>query len=228
MNLLRKNRSLACIGSDSVACVCAFVRALAAFSAAALLLLVSTGRAQAANPDSVLLTVAIGNQLSVRITDQFDADRLNYNFGTMLLGQSSVNTGEINIDNNSGGLVETFQLSVADNGSNGLLLRTTVGILAQDEYRLSALFQDAAPSPSAFGDEDILTVAPQTAESQGAAAKFAASTTPADEDGKDVQAPDRLAGRAANVRLWLKLELPAAATVNGLQTDFATVYVNAM
>ncbi|MFA6030069.1 MAG: hypothetical protein WC969_09465 [Elusimicrobiota bacterium] len=187
------------------------------------------GDAQAATPDSVTLTVTIGNALSVRIRDAAGADLTNYDFGSMLLGQASVNTNPINIDNDSGGLTETMQLSIWDNPGNPLVLRTDTNPLGSGEFRVAALFQDAAPGVAAFANEDIVTGAPQTAQSSGANAVFATSTSGPAEDGVNVPDDNRLGTPpTAEIRLWLRLELGASSPVTGLQTNIATVYVNAI
>lgn len=194
--------------------------------AGAALALLAAG-AEAANPDTVTLTVAIGNQLSVRLRDAGGADLSAYDFGPMSLGQASVNSSPINVDNDSGGLTESLQLSVGDTGG-GLILRTTTGALAQDEYRLQGLFQDAQPAHGDFGSEDILTTSPQAAQAQGAGAVFATASTGGAEDGVNISDNNRLGTPpTAEVRLWLRLELAGSSTLSGTQTNFATVYVNA-
>jgi hypothetical protein len=192
----------------------------------------TTREACAVNPDSLTLTVTIGNTLSVRIKDAGGNDLNTYDFGSMLLGNASVNTNPINIDNDSGGLTETYQLSIGDNAGNSLVLRTDTAVLGAGEYRLSALFQDLAPSVAAFGNEDIITGSPKTAQ-DSAGGQFATGTTGPAEDGylvADGGVSARLGYPVPNaeVRLWLKLELAASSPVTGLQTAFATVYVNAI
>jgi hypothetical protein len=180
------------------------------------------------NPDSLTLTVTIGNQVSVRIKDAAGSDLNTYDFGQVLLGQVSVNTGTINIDNDSGGLTETLQLSVGDNPGNGLVLRTDANALGLNEYRLSALFQDASPPPGLFGSDDILTASPQTAQ-DASGGRFVAGGTPATQDGAAVPDDNRLGSPpGAEVRLWIKLELAGMATLNGSQANFATVFVSAI
>jgi spore coat protein U-like protein len=183
--------------------------------------------ASAANPDTMTLTVTIGNALSVRIKDSGGSDLTNYDFGSMSLGQASVNATQINIDNDSGGLTETLQLSVGDNGANSLLLRTTAGVLAQDEYRLQAVLQDAQPTHANFGSEDTLTTSAQAAQ-DSAGGRFAVTGVTAAEDGVSVTDDNRLAAASSEVRLWLRLELAASSTLSGVQTNFATVFVSAV
>jgi hypothetical protein len=178
----------------------------------------------ATNPASLTLSVTIGVNLSVRIRADSGSDLANYDFGALALGQASVNTGNINIDNDSGGLMESFQLSV-ENRDAALTLKTNSNPLGLNEYRLSALFQDAAPPPGLFGSDDILTASAQTAQ-DASGGRFAAGGTPATQDGAAVLDDGRLP--VGEVRLWLKLELPPSATVNGLRQNFATVFVNAL
>ncbi|MFA6030066.1 MAG: hypothetical protein WC969_09450 [Elusimicrobiota bacterium] len=183
--------------------------------------------ALAANPDTLTLTVTIGNALSVRIRDSAGSDLANYDFGSMSLGQASVNSSQINIDNDSGGLSESLQLSIGDNGANNMLLRTTTGALAQDEYRLQAVFQDAQPPHADFGTEDIVTAAAQAAQ-DSAGGRFSVTGVAAAEDGVSIAESSRLAASSSEVRLWLRLELAATSVLSGVQTNFATLYVSAV
>jgi len=183
--------------------------------------------ASAANPDTMTLTVTIGNALSVRIKDSGGTDLTNYDFGSMSLGQASVNSTQINVDNDSGGLTESLQLSVGDNGANSMLLRETSGALAQDEYRLQAVFQDAQPRHTDYGNEVIVTAAAQAAQ-DSAGGRFSITGIAAAEDGVSVTDVNRLAGSASEVRLWLRLELAGTSVLSGVQTNFATLYVSAV
>jgi hypothetical protein len=202
-------------------------RTLLAWAAATAWAAASCASAAAANPGEMTLSVAIANQLSVRLKDASGADLSSYDFGLVKLNEVTVNTGEIDVDNDSGGLSETFQLSVADAGGNGFLLRTDAGPLAQDEYRLRALFQDQPPPGSAFGEEDILTDSPRTAERGGTNRRFAAPDTGESEDGQGVRDDGRLP-HACEVRLWLMLEMPPSTTLSARQENFATVFVSAL
>ena len=189
--------------------------------------------AQAVQSDALTLTVTIGNQLSVLIRNGSDADRPSYDFGTMNYGDVSINRSgvdEIRIDNN-GGVTSTYQLSIFD-AAGGLAIRTDTTALADNEYRVQALFQDAQPGHANFADPtasatDTLTAVPKNAQVTGANSQFSKdSGTSAAEDGVAVLADNRLGG-VSEVKLWLRLSLAATGGATGLQTAFATVYVNA-
>ena len=185
-------------------------------------------QAHAVNPDSFTLTVTIGNALSVRVETDTDGDITDYNFGSVNLGQASVNNTNIDIDNDSGGLQEDFQLSIEDDSVNGLILRETSGGLVVDEYRVQALFQDAQPTHVDFLTDDILTFAGQSATAQGGGI-FATGTVPADEDGFAVNDDARLTGgTGSELRLWLRLEVAATSTVGNGPHTFATVFISAL
>ncbi|MBI4060606.1 MAG: hypothetical protein HY403_04180 [Elusimicrobia bacterium] len=183
------------------------------------------------NPHSMTLTMTIGNAMSIHIEDETGADRNDYDFGSMQLGEASVNSGIIKIDNTSGGLLQTYQLSILDTAA-GMIHKTGTGALAQDEYRVSALFQLNQPPHASFdvanadADNDIVTAAVKTAEAgAGGNERFVSGTPGAGEDGVSVNDTDTL----GEVSLWLRLEAPpAGSTVSGLQSAFATLFVSAL
>jgi len=184
----------------------------------------------ATNPHSMTLTVTIGNAMAVHIEDAAGVDRNDYDFGSMQLGEASVNSGIIKIDNTSGGLLQTYQLSILD-GASALIHRQTTGGLASNEYRVSAVFALDQPPHADFditnadADNDIVTAIVKTAEVDVSPNVFVRTGTGAGEDGVSVNDTDTL----GEVSLWLRLEAPpAGSTVSGLFTAFATLFVNAV
>ena len=182
------------------------------------------------NPHDLRLSLTIGNAMAVHIENGVGGDRDNYDFLVMNLGEISVNTGVIGIDNESGGLLQTYQLSL-DDAVGGMNLRGTPGALLANEYRVSALFQNAPPAKAAFDvasiatDNDIVTNSVKTAEADDAtSARYVALGTLTAEDG--VSTTDTL---GAEVILWLQFEAPpVGSTISGVQPDFATLFVNAL
>ncbi len=190
------------------------------------------------NPDFFTLSVTIGNQKGIHIEQDNGTDLTGnrYAFSTLNLGQASINTSNINIDNDSGGLTQSYQLSILNNpfaASNMMDLRETTGGLSINEYRVQALFQDAQPAHGDFLDNDILTTTAQAAAlADGSDGVFThVGMSDSDQDGLSITDGARdINSNGAEVRLWLRLEL--AATMSGgtltAQTDFAMVFVNAI
>ena len=205
---------------------------LAAGLLAAVLALGLLGAASAAD-DTMTLTLNITNTLAVQITEGIggQVDRTNYDFGNMVLGDVSINpaANKIGINNTSGGLLQTYQLSVIDGGGS-MVLRETSGALASNEYRLSALFQTAQPALADFCDtasatDDMITTSNKTAQVAGGSANFATASTDSAQDGVSVS--DTSGNTELN--LWLKLEAPpVGSSISGSQASFATVYVTAI
>ncbi|MFA6094006.1 MAG: hypothetical protein WC986_13790 [Elusimicrobiota bacterium] len=191
---------------------------------AAMLSLLGSSPALAVNPDTLTLTVSIGNTLSVRFATTGGANLDAYDFGAMLLGQASVNTTAIGIDNDSGGLTESYQLSIGDTGG-GLILRTDNAALSFNEYRVRGIFQAAAPSPANFANNDIITGSAVAATDNTTGIFCVDTTTPGGEDGVSV-VPN--GNTTPEINLWLELELAATGSISGTQTAFATVYINAV
>jgi len=182
--------------------------------------------------DSMTLTLNITNVLVVEITDGVGSptERTNYDFGELVLGDTTINSGGIGVNNESGGLIQTYQLSVIDT-AGGMILREDATALAQDEYRISALFQADQPASGDFNQtgatiDDLVTTANKTAEVTGSESNFSKDTgTSAAEDGVDISDT----GANAELGLWLKLEAPpVGSTIQGAQSNFATIYVTAI
>ncbi len=187
----------------------------------------------AAHQDSFTMRVAIGNVVSINIEDDGGTDITDYDWsslGNLYLGDTSVNATAIGIDNISGGLLQTYNLSI-DDGASDMQLRQDNTALAINEYRVRALFQDAQPpdleDATAFNDNDILDTLGKTA-TNAVGDVFAQSGTGSAEDGVSVDDDNRLAGGGIEVRLWLRLEMPPlGSTVTGVHNPFATITVTA-
>ena len=179
--------------------------------------------------DSMTLDLTITNVITVEITDGVGSagDLTNYDFGDLVLGDVTVNSGGIGVNNESGGLLQTYQLSVIDGGD--MTLRESAGALAKDEYRISALFQAAQPLSGDFlatgTNTDLVTTTNQTAQAPAADSSYSEENGSTDEDGVNVSDT----GANAEIGLWLKLEAPpVGSTTQGFQDDFATIYVTAI
>ena len=148
----------------------------------------------------------------------------------MNLGELSVNVTIIGVDNESGGLLQTYQLSI-DDAIGGMNIRTTGGVLTANEYRVSALFQLIQPAKAVFdiasidSDNDIVTNSVKLAQTDDASAqRFIQTGIPAGQAG--VSQTDTA---GAEVNLWLRFEAPpAGSSITGVQSNFATVFVNAL
>ena len=94
----------------------------------ALSLALPARHASAADNDSFTLDLTIANVLAVNVEDGLGNDLTDYDFGALFLGDITVNQNTIRIDNESGsgsgGLLQTYDLSIADNGSDTITLRT--------------------------------------------------------------------------------------------------------
>ena len=215
----------------------------ATFIAAVLMALTGVKAWAQLDNDDFTLDLTIGNALAVNVETPAGVDLTNYDFTpsvNLTFGDITVNETSIRIDNESGsgagGLLQTYSLSIEDT-VGGLALQEGATLGASDEYRVSALFQDAQPAQSDFdlsgaATDDILTTAAKVAEAHdGGARRFVKTggSVATDQDGFESDDDNRGAGSSAigEINLWLQLELSAAGTQTGLQAAFATVFISA-
>lgn len=164
----------------------------------AVLAVLVAGGAQAINPATFDVTVNINAVLSVAVAG-----------GPLAYGAQAPNTDVVSgtaavVTNDSTGLVEDYQLSVANSTD------WTIGAAkGADTATMHALFNAAAPTPATFVATDQLTggAAPVLA-GVSAAGNFAG-----DQDGQDVNPSE------AN-NLWILLGLPTTDSSAGASQTF--------
>lgn len=156
-----------------------------------------SGRADAANPATITVTVTIQN-LSVAASGPIA-------FGTVSAGSQTVSTGASTVTND-GNSPETFWLSLTD-PAGWLAVQSAPGA---EEYALLAKFNSAAPAAGSFTYVDHALSTVSTASS---GTKFAG-----DETGLSVAA-------AATRSLWFRFNAPASTVVTAQQS--ITVVVTA-
>jgi hypothetical protein len=153
--------------------------------------------AQAANPDTMTITVTPGGvNYAVTISSPFVT---GYNFGTVNVGVTTVSTAAISVQN-SGNISEYFSLAVVD-ATGGGLAWTNAAAPANVTYTMQGLFQSAQPLSANFAGagNNIPAAIPGTA-----ANKFGQGTT------------QTLPAASAN--LWLQLQMPTGVADTGAHT----------
>lgn len=184
------------------------------------------GAAHALNADEFTIRINIANNASLLILQSDDVtDRNQYDFGDLLYGDVTVSTAtginsEIRIDNNSGGLRQTYDLSIFDTAADGINIRTDSAALLPDEFRVSALCHNVRPTASDFGANDILTATGVSAQNNAGGIFSVDGSTP---DGDDCQ--QITDGGGVETNLWLKLELATSGTASGAKDPVATIYI---
>jgi hypothetical protein len=153
--------------------------------------------AQAANPDTMTITVTPGGvTYSVTISSPFLS---GYNFGTVNVGVTTVSTVAIAVQN-SGNISEYFSLGVVDTTGGGLAW-TNAAAPNITTYTMQGLFQADQPESANFAGagNNIPTAAPGTA-----ANRFGQGTT--------------RTLPAASANLWLQLQMPTGVADTGAHT----------
>ena len=162
---------------------------------AVLVLAGSAGRAFAANPATINVTVTIQN-LSVSATGPIA-------FGTVTAGSQSVSASASSVAND-GNVTETYSLNL----TNPAGWTAVQAAPAAEQYALLARFNSSAPAAGTFTyvDHALSTVAVACS-----ATKFAG-----DQTGLSVPA-------AANRSLWFRFDAPTSTTVTTQQTITVTI-----
>ena len=152
--------------------------------------------AQAANPDTMTITVTPGGvNYAVAISSPYAQ---GYNFGTVNVGLTTISTLSIGVQN-SGNIAEYFSLGVVDNTptfgwANDLTPATTT-------YAMQALFQSAQPAEASFNgaSNNVPSSPPGTAATKHGQAST--KTSP-----------------SASQNLWLRLGMPTGVNDSGQHT----------
>ena len=170
------------------------------------------GRAWAATSDDVALSVTVSNSVSVLLPTA------TYDFSSVALGGTSINTAVLAVNNNSGGIREDYSLSLIDAGGGWGAVITTPGT---DQYAIQAVFASTQPAHTDFAANDYITEGAGNGAAAGAAV-FAVDGWEAAGKGDNVV---DLAGTHERT-LWLRLQMPSAITTSQ-SNPFATVWVSA-
>jgi len=144
------------------------------------------GKAQAVNPDTMVVSVTPSVTYSVAIASPMTG---GYQFGTVALGATTISTAAIVVTNN-GNVAQYFSMSIS-NSSPGTWA-PNAGVPASDQYRMMGFFNATQPAASTFVDAMTTSVPGVAATLYG-------------------QASTRTNASAAR-NLWLRLEMPTAMT----------------
>ena len=150
-------------------------------------------------------TVHIDIRVSITATKSLAAGTTSYDFGAMNVNASSVSATAINIQNDSGGLVETYTMQGADASSLGAGSPWTLaGSPGSDTYALAAEFSTARPADADgnWGSDNLTK----------------ASATDCDDttfgNGTHAEAGDGVSSLAGQYdrSLWFRLKTPTAVS----------------
>lgn len=159
------------------------------------------GKAQAANPDTMQVSVTPTVTYAVSITS---VSAGGYNFGTVALGASTQSTAAI-VLTNTGNVSEYFSLAISNTSGNWA---PNVGGAGTDAFRMGAIINGGAQP--AFGSfSDYLDVPPVPGTAGNLYGQSNTKTNP-----------------AATKNLWLSLEMPTALASGGTGAQTMTLTVN--
>jgi hypothetical protein len=164
--------------------------------------------AKATTPQSIDIHV------SINVAKNLSASATTYTYGALNVNVSSVSSAII-INNNSGGLTETYRLlganATSDTGGTNWTLASST---SSDNYELETEFSNAQPANTnaAWGASNFLTTSAQSCSST----QFGNGT--AGESGASV-APN------SQRNLWFRLHTPDTVTDPGAHTGQATISV---
>ena len=151
--------------------------------------------AHAVNPASIDITVSINATKSLAVGATF------YNFGPQSVSVSTVSTSAIVVQNDSGGLIETYTLQGANApSSSGGTTWTLASSTGTDQYALAAQFSTAQPNngDSFWASDDLTTsaiVATASVLGNGTAGESALNVVP-----------------LANRNLWFRMKTPGVVS----------------
>ena len=159
-------------------------------------------KAEAANPDTMTITVTPGNvNYAVTISSPYAS---GYNFGTVNLGLTTVSTQAIGVQN-TGTLSAFYALSVVDTTGGNAWTNSTSA--THNTYAMQGLFQANQPLESTFaGGANNIAGSPTTGEN-----KYGQTSTKTNP--------------SASLNLWLNLLMPTGVNAGGAHT--LVLYVNA-
>ena len=173
-----------------------------------------SGKAWSATMDDVALSVTLSNAVSVFLPTA------TYDFGPVALSGVSINTSAIAVNNDSGGVRETYSLSMVDAAAGWTAASRASGAAGVDIYAVQAMFTSVQPAHADFAADDNLgggeAVVPASATD------FALNGGSAGEMGYQVT---DTAGTHERT-LWLRLQMPTSVTTTQ-SNPFATIWVSA-
>ena len=173
-----------------------------------------SARAWALTSDDVALSVTLSNAVSVLLPTA------TYDFGPVALSGVSINTSAIPVNNDSGGISETYSLSMVDAAAGWTAATRASGAAGVDIYAVQAMFKSLQPGHVDFAANDNLgggeAVVPASA------ADFALDAGAVGEKGYSVT---DTAGTHERT-LWLRLQMPTTVTTTQAN-PFATIWVSA-
>ena len=161
-------------------------------------------QAYAADTADITITVKI-QKLSVAVAPT------SYDFGSVAAGANDVASSYIAVTND-GNITEKFKLGIPSE-PNGSWTSVTTAVPGSEEYRLSAIFRDTAPTTGQYGAEDSFSV---SAEREATADDLAITADAAGEKGYNV-------AQDAWRKLWFKFEAPSATIITTQQSITARV-----
>ncbi len=161
-------------------------------------------QAYAAESADITVTVKISN-LSVAVAPT------SYDFGNMTAGGNAVASSYIAVTND-GNVTEKFKLGIPSE-PNGAWTSVTAAAPVSEEYRLSAIFRDTAPTTGQYGPEDSFSV---SAEREATADNLAITGDAAGVKGYNVSENDWR-------KLWFKFEAPSTTSITTQQSITARV-----
>ena len=157
--------------------------------------------AQAANPDTMTVSVTPSVTYSVAITS---VNSSGYQFGTVALGATTVSTSAIVLTNN-GNVSEYFSMAMGNTSGSWVPVTGSPGT---DQFRMIPYLNATQVSSSTFVTGDAIT----TTQPGTAASSYNQASTKTNVN--------------ATKNLWLRLDMPTALNAGGtgLQTMTLSVY----
>jgi len=167
-------------------------------------LMLAVSQVYGAESADITVTVKI-SQLSVAVAPT------SYPFGNMAAGANDVASYYIAVTND-GNVTEKFKLGIPSE-PNGTWTSVTAAVPGSEEYRLSAIFRDTAPTSGQYGAEDSFSV---SAEREATVDDLAITGDAAGVKGYNVSENDWR-------KLWFKFEAPSTTNITTQQSITARV-----
>jgi len=161
-------------------------------------------QAYAGETADITVTVKI-QKLSVAVSPT------SYDFGTRTVNSAAVAVSSITVTND-GNVTEKFKLGITGE-PNGTWTSVTAATPGSEEYRLSAIFKDAAPGSGDYLAEDSFSVSTERTAS--------ASDLARDADGEGVKGYN--VAQTNSRGLWFKFETPLDTIITTQQSITARV-----
>ena len=149
----------------------------------------------------------IAVKVSISNSAQFTVNKSTWNFGALAANATSVSTDPIVVNNDSGGITQTYKLTYNSVSPTTWTPGTAWNTSTNNEFVLGAIFDDNQPANSvagtSFGDEDVITAGGITADGSNILEKDTGAV------GTGFLVP----GTGDTDRnLWFRIEVPATTT----------------